>query len=47
LAQLIFNIVMVLLVLIMLRIFERKLAGFDSSEDRVQDRKGDRGEIAA
>jgi Na/Pi-cotransporter len=46
-AQLIFNIVMVLLVLVLLRIFERKLAGFDSSEDRVQDRKGDRGEIAA
>ena len=45
-AQLIFNIVMVLLVLVLLRIFEWKLAGFDSSEDVVE-REGDPGKIAA
>jgi Na+/phosphate symporter len=45
-AQLIFNIVMVLLVLVLLRIFERKLAGFDSSED-VGEREGAPGKIAA
>jgi phosphate:Na+ symporter len=45
-AQLIFNIVMVLLVLVLLQIFGRKLAGFDSSAD-VAEQEGDLGKIAA
>jgi phosphate:Na+ symporter len=46
-AQLIFNIVMVLLVLVLLRIFDRSLARFDSSDEVAQYREGDRGTIAA
>jgi Na+/phosphate symporter len=46
-AQLIFNIVMVLLVLVLLRLFDRSLARFDSSDEVVQYREGGRGTIAA
>jgi phosphate:Na+ symporter len=46
-AQLIFNIVMVLLVLVLLRIFDRSLARFDSSGEVAQYREGERGTVAA
>ena len=46
-AQLLFNIVMVLLVLVLLRIFDRRLAAFDSSEHLAEYRKRDRAKVAA
>jgi hypothetical protein len=44
-AQLIFNVVMVLLVLVLLRIFDRSMARFDSSDKVAQYKEGDRGRL--